>query len=102
MTSSSINIETKNKKTLEFRSVDDKWLDVANKLIKNNFFKTAGQFNAARNKALHVIKTDEMYKKVGINGKNEKIKFRQLKVKSINLLHLLDISIPKTKYKKFK
>lgn len=82
----------------EYRSVNDDWLNLANNLIKNNFFENSDQFN----KAMHVIKTERMYQEFGIIGKDEKIKFKQLKEKSIKLLELLDISIAKTKYKKFK
>lgn len=86
----------------EYRNVSDDWLKIANNLIKNDFFKSFGKFNKARNKAMHVIKTEKMYQELGINGKDEKLKFKQLKKESIKLLELLDISIAKTKYKKFK
>ncbi|MEK7089091.1 MAG: hypothetical protein AAB913_03095 [Patescibacteria group bacterium] len=90
------------KDTPEYRSVSNNWLKIADNLVKSNFFKYSDQFNKARNRAMHVIKTEKMYQEFGINGKDEKIKFKQLKEKSINLLKLLDISIAKTKYKKFK
>lgn len=101
MPAKKINCGIKEEK-YSYRSVSKEWLGIANNLIVNDFFKAAKKFNTTRNKAMHVIRIKETYQKLSINGKDNKEKFKKLKEKSIKLLELLDISIAKTKYKKFK
>lgn len=84
-----------------YRQVPDEWFNLAVQ-FDEDWFRRAGKVNTVRNKAAHVIKSDKIYSELGIKGKNEKTKFNTLRKFCIQQLSdLLDITIAKTKFKKF-
>lgn len=84
-----------------FREVNQGWIKMAQKLDED-WFKDVEKINDIRNSAAHMINTDFIYRVIGINGKDEKEKFKNLKIYCIEKLSkLLDMSIAKRKYKKY-
>lgn len=85
-----------------YRKVDDNWFNIAIQFDKQ-WFTDVRKINGVRNISAHNIKSEKIYKGIGINGKDEKKKLQKLKKFCIQQLSkILDIYIPKKKGKKFK
>lgn len=76
-----------------YREVDDVWFKLANRL-ETGWFNNVKKINKARNISAHNIKSESIYKAIGINGKDEEDKFKKTKNFCIQQLsEILDIHI---------